>query len=273
MRAWQPVLPEGAAFTGLSAAQAHGLWTPRLPTDMPVMTALARRQYETTPVRDGLLVIRHPVAPASVDVDGVRIVTIGETLVCCCRYLGLLDAVILIDAALHFELCTRAELEGIGRRKRRGVVRFREALALADARSESPWETRLRLLHVSAGLSVTPQVEILDEFGRFVARADLVVDATGQIQEYDGAQHRAAEVQRKDLVRDRQLADLDRPRRAYVSRDLLDSPQEVLRPIEAVLGRSLDPWPWVHLLTASLHRGAGRREFERKLGLGPLAWA
>ncbi|MFT4263514.1 MAG: hypothetical protein QM572_09045 [Nocardioides sp.] len=272
LRAWEKVLPAGAAFTGLSAARAHGLWLPPLPADLPVMAALARREYETTPVRDGLVVIRHPVAPASMTVGGARVVTVAECLVCCCRHLGLLDAVVLLDSALHQRLCTLDELAIIARRKRRGVRLLRAALELADGRSESAWETMLRLLHVSCGVVVTPQVDLFDERGRFVARVDLMVDETGQIQEYDGAQHRDAVVQLDDLARERRLADIGRTRRAYVARHLLQTPEVVLEPIGAVTGRRLSVRPWRDLLESSLYRDPGRAEFSRRLGAGPLTW-
>jgi hypothetical protein len=273
LRGWLPVLPTDAAGTGFSAAMAHGLWLPRLPADLPVMVALARHRHETTPVREGLQVIRHPVAPASFPVDGVRLVTVPETLVCCCRFLGLLDAVVLVDSALHLGLCARAELDVIQRRKRRGVVRFRQALALADVRSESPWESMLRLLHVVCGVRVTPQVDVRDARGRFVARIDLVVDATGQLQEYDGARHREADVHARDLARERRLTDVGLQRRGYVARDLLHDPEAILAPIEVAAERTISAQPWRDLLAASLYRPAGRATFERRLGVGPLAWS
>ncbi|WP_300681794.1 hypothetical protein [Nocardioides sp.] len=273
LRGWLPALPRDAVGTGLTAALAHGLWLPWTPSGLPVMVALARHPYETTPVREGLHVIRHPVAPASCLVSGARVVTVPEALVCCCRYLGLLDAVILIDSALHLELCSRAELDRIQRRKRRGVVRFREALALADGRSESPWESMLRMLHVVCGVRVTPQVDITDEHGRFVARIDLMVESTGQFQEYDGAQHREADVQVRDLARERRLADAGFHRRGYVAQDLLNDPEGILAPIEAAARRRISAQPWRDLLAGSLYRPAGRAAIERRLGIGPLDWA
>lgn len=109
---------------------------------------------------------------------------------------------------------------------------FRLALEAADERSESAWETMSRMLHVVCGVAVTPQVDLFDHHGRFIARAGLVVDETGQIQEYDGAQHREADVQASDLRRERGLADIARPRRGHVAKDLLRTPELVLQPIE-----------------------------------------
>jgi hypothetical protein len=50
---------------------------------------------------------------------------------------------------------------------------LRRTLALADRRSESPLETRLRLLFVRAGLAPeTLQLKIFDRDGRLYARLD-----------------------------------------------------------------------------------------------------
>jgi len=46
--------------------------------------------------------------------------------------------------------------------------------------------------HQAAEIPVTPQQEIFDERGRFIARADLRIDGTRRIYEYDGARHREA---------------------------------------------------------------------------------
>lgn len=45
----------------------------------------------------------------------------------------------------------------------------------------------MRVLHQAAEIPVTPQQEIFDEAGRFIARADLRIDGTRRIHEYDGA--------------------------------------------------------------------------------------
>jgi very-short-patch-repair endonuclease len=59
-------------------------------------------------------------------------------------------------------------------------------LALADGRSESVGESRLRLHLAALGISVVPQVVIRDEMGDLVARVDLWVEGTGVVVEFDG---------------------------------------------------------------------------------------
>ena len=46
----------------------------------------------------------------------------------------------------------------------------------------------MRVLHVAADIPVEPQSEIYDEYGRFVARADLLIKGTRRIHEYVTAQ-------------------------------------------------------------------------------------
>ncbi len=134
---------------------------------------------------------------------------------------------------------------------------------LADGRSESAWETLLRLLHVVCGIAVEAQVELLDEYGSFFARADLRVSGTSLLQEYDGAQHRDAAEQRKDLRRARRIADIDMVRRGYVAPDLLQHAHLVLRAADEALRRPrpTDPGPWLRLVAGSLYTPAGQRAF------------
>src|SRR5215207_7719670 len=76
----------------------------------------------------------------------------------------------------------------------RGTTRSRRwrrvSRPLLEGRSESPWESVMRVLHRTAGIDVEPQKEIYDDGGRFVARADLWLVGTRRIHEYDGELHR-----------------------------------------------------------------------------------
>jgi hypothetical protein len=57
------------------------------------------------------------------------------------------------------------------RRGLHGTARLRKAVAFADGRSESPMETRLRLILTTARLPAPePQVALYDDGGRFIAR-------------------------------------------------------------------------------------------------------
>jgi hypothetical protein len=99
LAAWQSVLPASATFTGLTAARTRGWWLPPLPEDLPVFVAVVTGGGH--PDRAGLVLSRHPVQPAYDLLDGLRVATPAEALMACARVLGLLDLVVLVDAALH----------------------------------------------------------------------------------------------------------------------------------------------------------------------------
>ena len=104
-----------------------------------------------------------------------------------------MEAVVAIDTALRARLLTLARLDAwlTDRRGRKGVVALRRLIKLADPASESPMETRLRLLLVLAGLPRPDvQVELRDERGRFLGRVDLYYPASRLAIEYDGSHHR-----------------------------------------------------------------------------------
>lgn len=101
-------------------------------------------------------------------------------------------------------------------RGRRGIRQARELLPLVDGRAESPRESMLRLAVHDAGLPhPTPQLEVRDSRGRFVARLDLGWEEERVGLEYDGAAwpgswpgtrgHLDADVHRRDLRRHNDL--------------------------------------------------------------------
>jgi hypothetical protein len=116
-----------------------------------------------------------------------------------------LDLVILGDSALRLRHCSLTDLKITACQRRRGAPLLRQVIPLLDERSESAWESIMRVLHQAAEIPVTPQQEIFDEEGRFIARSDLRIDGTRRIHEYDGARHRGADIHEVDLERDRAL--------------------------------------------------------------------
>lgn len=124
---------------------------------------------------------------------------------------GVEAGVMAADAALWAGHLTLAELTDWRARLLRtpGMAAVRSVTALADARSESPGESRLRLILLALGYAVTPQFTVQDR-GRFVARVDFLIPALGVVVEfdgavkYDGAEGRSAlvaEKNREDAIR------------------------------------------------------------------------
>jgi very-short-patch-repair endonuclease len=171
------------------------------------------------------------------------VATAAETVLAAARDLDVLDLVPLADSALHLRHCTVEELAGAARQHRRGAPRLRKVLPLLDGRSESAWESVLRLLHHVAEVEVEPQLRIEDVTGRFVARADLWVVGTRRLHEYDGEVHRERATHRADLARDRGLVENGWQRLGWTAPEvLLGGP--VIASLDALLDR---PWRSVRL--------------------------
>lgn len=268
LTAWAEVLPPSATFTGLTAAHLHDLWLPPLPDDAPIFVALHETSVRIR--RPQLRITRHPHPPSTVELDGLRVAPVPEVLLACSRDLGLLDLVVLIDSALHLETCTRADLEAVAAAGRPGSRSLREALTWCDSRSESAWETLLRILHRASGIGVEPQVDIHDARGVFIGRADLLVTGTRMLQEYDGADHRKAGQYRRDRRRDGALATSGYTRQGWVASQVIHDSWLILRAATDALGCDLsvdDVRPWWRLLDASLFSKPGTAAMRHAWGL------
>lgn len=92
------------------------------------------------------------------------------------------------DAALAAGKTTVDDLQTwLGRLSRhRDVTHARQAVQLADVRSESVGESRTRFLLNSIGFRPTPQVEIRNTHGRLVGRVDFLLERERIIVEFDG---------------------------------------------------------------------------------------
>lgn len=122
-------------------------------------------------------------------VDGVLVTTVARTVADLLKVESQEVAVSAADAALNLKLCTREQLnEALAELKfHPGGPRARRAMALVDGRSESPGETRARLVLDAGPLPKTElQISIFDEYGRPVGRADGGYPKKGVFWEYDG---------------------------------------------------------------------------------------
>ena len=168
--------------------------------------------------------------------DGVWITTPLRTAFDCGRWLSLVEGTVVADALAHDGAFTAAELAEYTRTHRalRGVRQVDRIIELMDARSESPMETRVRLLIVLAGLpEPEPQLVVNDLRGRFVARADFGWLGAKFILEYDGAFHweqRRDDDRRRDALRALGWTVL------VVSRDdYYDNPQSIVAKVRRAL--------------------------------------
>lgn len=269
--AWQRLLPSHGCFTHLTGARLRKWWLPPLPEDLPVWLAMGR--HDVRPDRAGVRTIRL-TANASHDVlAGLRVAAAEEILLACARDLGLLDLVVLIDAALHAGALDLDDLRRAAQQRRRGAPALRVAIPFAHPRSESAWETLLRVFHVVCQIDVEPQHELVVA-DHVTARGDLWLVGTNAFHEYDGGDHLERRQQVKDLRRARRLDEQSVVRRGYTSEDLLRRSVSILRDADRSLGRAHDPArvrAWHALLRESLFTPAGMTRMRVLWRLAPAA--
>ena len=189
-RALALVLPGRACLAGHSAAAVHGVRI--VDVDAPVVVAAPHGSaWDAMP---GTAVHRARLeADERVVVSRLAVTSAVRTLVdLAARRLPAAESVVLVDALLarhpwllHDSADALAGMAGRPGRRRAGTV-----LALADGRSESPMESRLRVHLTDAGIA-PPELQwtVRDDCGRFVARVDLAWPLRRLAVEYDGLWH------------------------------------------------------------------------------------
>jgi very-short-patch-repair endonuclease len=182
-------LPDGAAFSGRSAAWLHGLdLSPCDPIEVTIPEPLGSSRRAGASVRRAAL-----TSDEIVQRRGLPATSALRTLVDLGGRGPLTEGVVAADVVLHAGLVTLAELhmyiaEHAGAK---GIAQLRRVVELAEPKAESAMETRLRMLLVLAGLP-KPEVQgsIHDGQGRFVGRPDLLYRVQRLAIEYDGGNHR-----------------------------------------------------------------------------------
>jgi hypothetical protein len=182
-------VPEGAVFSGLSAAWLHGLDVqPCSPIEMtiPIDAGISGRS--------GLTLRRATLSTAEVTrVRDIPTTSMERTLADLSAHLSITEAVVLTDAATHLGLASISSLTVAAELAagRPGVRALRRVIELTEPAAESPMESRLRMLLVLAGLpQPVAQQSIYDRQGRILGRPDLYYPARRIGLEYDGTFHR-----------------------------------------------------------------------------------
>jgi hypothetical protein len=266
-RAIQQVLPRDAVFSHYTAARLRGWALPWLPNWLPTFASVPGGGTHVE--RRGVYVARTDEATTGyTERGGVRVTSACGVLAQLAQHLSLLDLIATVDSAIYHGDCSAADIEASIRPHQRGGARLRRALAYADGRAESWWETPLRLLHVWSGIEVEPQYEIFDDRGVFVARADLWIVGTRRIHEYDGAYHDESATRLRDLGRDKAIARIRWERYGYVARDVVRAPLGILADADAVVGRPHRPTRlrrWRQEAARSTLTPSGRAGLARRL--------
>jgi len=175
------VHPPSAYASHETAAELLGVPVP--PSSLTHVTVSARADRRP---RDGLAV--HLGGPGETAVGGLRVSCSTTLFRELAARLELVDLVVAADHLLARRWCTRAQLAATAQGLR-GVARSVavRAAALADMGSESPTESRLRVLLVLAGFP-PPVVNGVVNGGGY--RLDLSWPALRLAVEYDGQHHR-----------------------------------------------------------------------------------
>jgi hypothetical protein len=198
-------IPRGRTLTPVQKAYAAWLWSRRRATVAGVSAAamlgskwidarlpaeLNQPSQHKTP---GIVLHNDCLAPDEVVVRrGVPVTSPARTAFDLGRRYGRTLAVIRVDALLHATDLTLPDLDSLLIRHRgaRGVVQLRQVIALADPGSESPQETRTRLILTDANLRPThTQIDVYGRFAEHAGRIDMGWPAWLVGVEYDGKQH------------------------------------------------------------------------------------
>jgi len=197
------VLPEGAGFTGRSAAVLWGVPEVAGPLDPVEVLLPGGQRWHPGP---GVRLHRFSGAVPFVRVGRWWCTARVATAVGLIRQGPEDDAVVLLDRLLSGGMVRLSDVrDAVADLSRaRGSAQARRVAALAAEFADSPQETRLRLVLVRAGFPApVPQFRVFDAEG-FVARVDLAYPELRIGIEYDGlwhAEHRAFVHDRRRLNR------------------------------------------------------------------------
>lgn len=225
------VAPLGIRITGLSAARLLGL---PVPHDDRISIAVTKScDMHTQATRRSRAVIDdHIWVRNSDDSASVPVTSHPHLLAECVEHLALVDAVVLGDAIAN-RLQTGLEHVAPGRAVLR--ARWRQVLGLIRAGSESPVESRLRMLLILAGLPEPVLQYVVSASGR-TRRLDLAYPELQIAIEYDGEHHFTSEWQfAQDALRLDALARDGWIVVRVIARDLYREPERVVERVASAL--------------------------------------
>lgn len=225
-----------AVFSGPTAGWLHGLQLP--PVD-PVNVTVPNGHSSN---RAGVCLRRATLAPIDVvRLRGLPVTSALRTAVDLGTQRVLVDAVIALDMALHKRIVDLTELRSFCEANRgvKRIVKLRRAVQLAEPATESPMETRLRLLLVTARLPrPQAQVTLKDRQGRPLGRPDLYYPEHRLGLEYDGATHReslVADDRRQNLLLNAGFRLL-----RFTAADIFQEPETVIGQVRLAMSQR---WP------------------------------
>lgn len=228
-------MPCGALFSHNSAAWLHGL---DFPACDPVEVTLPR--LSQTSHLAGVRLMRSDFGEDEAStVHGLPTTCPTRTIADLSRRGTLIESVVAVDMALRRKLVSFVQLRdwAANHPRHRGIRKLLRAVEFADAGSESPMETRLRVLLVLNGLpKPLVQQSLHDNIGSFIARADLLYRAERLVLEYDGALHR--DTLAVDNRRQNRLIDAGYRVLRFTAADIVRRPASTVGLVQRALGHS-----------------------------------
>lgn len=221
-------LSTGATLSGLSAAAILG--TKWLSGAAPAEIVRMDRRGQP-----GIVAHSYVLSDDEVHtVRGMRVTTPARTAFDIGRGMPVAEAVPILDALLNATGITPTDVLAVADRHpgARGIRRLRAALELADGGAESPQETRVRLLLISAGL---PKPETQIEFRDLRIRVDMGWREWKVAVEYDGIQHWENRYQRSWDIERIVLLEAAGWSVIRVSAEMLSRPDALAERVEAKL--------------------------------------
>ncbi len=229
---------EGVAVSGLSAAACWGvnLAAPNTPVELTVPPTL---RLDSRPRQVKL--VRSLLTPADMTTLGTITLTVPErTAFDVVRRSARVDGIVGLDALLDRRATTVSTLIAYAQMMagRPGSRTFADALRFVEPLSESPMETRSRLVLTDGGLPrPVAQHVVRDMAGGFVARLDLAYPIHRVGMEYEGDHHRSRETFRRDIARLNALTALDWIIVRVTADDIYRYPDKLVRRMRDLLAR------------------------------------
>jgi very-short-patch-repair endonuclease len=239
-RALSTTMRADAFFNSVTAAQLMGLPLPRDLQNDPAIHVAVPAPARSSTARG---VIGHKVQLMGDDArvwHGLRVASPERVWCELAAVLALPDLIAVGDYLIYWErpICTEGDLESaIERfRGRRGKPRLVKALAHLDDRSESPQESRLRVILSLAGIEgLVANLTVPVRGKRY--RADLALPRWKVAIEYQSDYHRDPGQWRKDMTKRESLASVGWLTMEVNADDLDDGPELVARVLAVLASR------------------------------------
>jgi uncharacterized protein DUF559 len=227
-------LPPGSGFSGATAGWLYGLdYQPCDPVEATIpkgcgSSALAGVAVRRAALPESDLVVRR----------GFRTTSPVRTVFDLGSRPPLAEAVVAVDSALRAGLVVLRDLRDWAAKHAgsKGIKQFRRVVDLAEPATESPMESRLRMVLIMGGLPRPEvQVSLHDEHRRFLGRADLYYPAQRLVLEYDGSTHRTSLIE--DNRRQNLLINVGFRILRFTFADVNGTPDAVVSQVRAALRR------------------------------------